>query len=162
MGTHVEYKTWEHRELLRKQPLTVGTLQYADGTQEPIGYSYNVTEWLTTEDGSTYGTAFRLSRDGSDSNGTRRGVMPIAFDVVAVASDSRMRWSNGALYYEGAVEVREVGTGHIIGYGFTEAVGWDRSAIRSIVSTALRLDHPSDEVVDLLSSRPPRDKPPPR
>ena len=67
--------------------------------------------------------------------------------------------------YEGAVEVRNAVTrpGRLIGYGYVEGVGWDRGQIRKTVRTALQLkdgEELSEEVLGLLSSRPPRIKPP--
>ena len=96
-------------------------------------------------------------------------------------SESRFMRQGGYLY-EGAVELWSVqggvdpsnpmaagalgavsrSTRRRIGLGWTEAVGWDRNAIRSIVSTALRQPDPSQQAVDLLSSRAPRSKPPPK
>jgi hypothetical protein len=90
--------------------------------------------------------------------------MPHSFDAVSVAADSRVAWAAGGFIYEGAVELWEGVAGggrRCVGYGWTEAVGWDRRATRSVVATALRQPEPSQQAIDLLSSRAPHSKPPP-
>ena len=145
-----------------------------------VHYAYEVLEFFTASDGSRYGSKFLMLRqEGTEGHG-----LPAVFELTSlagghdrllfsrqaawshwrhcVAADSRTRWASGGEYYEGVVEARDVATGKLIGYGYTEGVGWDRQQISRTVATALRDDAPSAETVGLLSSRPPHTQPPPR
>ena len=157
-ATRVSYRMWNKR-VTAGGIAEVGQWQLADGTQYTVNYSYIVISNLTTDDSSVYATGFRFDKvEGTDGRG-----MPSRFDVFSVADDSRTRWASGGYLFEGAVEVWQITTGgrQLIGHGWTEAVGWDRQAIRSVVSTATRQHSPSQESVDVLSSRAPWSKPPP-
>jgi hypothetical protein len=82
--------------------------------------------------------------------------------VRSLAADSQTRWASGGHYYEAAAEVRDAQSGALVGWGYSEGVGWDHHQIQDTVATALRTKTPPSElVVGLLSSRPPRTKPPP-
>ena len=109
---------------LAEFPLQVGQWQMPNGTQYAVNYSYTVSSNLTTEDGSVYAVGFHFHKDAAtDGHG-----MPDSFDVLSVATDSRVRWAAGGFLFEGAVEVWQTvdGTRQLIGHGWTEAVGWDR------------------------------------
>ena len=158
------------------------SLMLPDGSQYRVNYAYQVLEWFTAEDGSRYGTKFLLLRQGhpqplGGKEDGRRGsstvqsaaaaavALPEAFYLTSVAADSRTAWASGGNYYEGVVEASDFKTGRRIGYGYTEGVGWDRGQIKETVRKALRLpdgEQATDEVVALLSSRPPHSRPPPR
>lgn len=166
--------------------LPFASLMLADGSQYKVEYAYQVLEWFTADDGSRYGTKFLLLRQGHPSRVQRHWeeeedrtrasstsqstaavavALPEAFYLTSVAADSRTEWASGGNYYEGVVEATDFKTGRRIGYGYTEGVGWDRGQIKETVRRALRLTHgeqATDEVVALLSSRPPHSRPPPR
>ena len=137
-GILVDYRMWNKRPTagslsakvgatvgsLAEFPLRVGQWQLPNGTQHAVNYSYIITSNLTTKDGSAYATGFHFRKEeATDGYG-----MPEAFDVLSVATDSRVRWAAGGFLYEGAVEVWQTlnGSQQLIGHCWTEAVGWDR------------------------------------
>ena len=117
-------------------------------------------EWFTAADGSRYASKFALAQLDSTAREQQVTGLSAAFEVTSLALDSRTKWASGGDYYEGAVEARDIQTGKIIGYGYTEGVGWDKAQVKKTVATALRLTDVADDVVGLLSSRPPHTRPP--
>ena len=68
----------------------------ADGTHQNVSCAYQVLEWFSADDGSRYGTKFLMLRlPGKGPDDALAGVLPTAFEVTAVAADSRMRWASG-------------------------------------------------------------------
>ena len=138
------------------------TLAFPDGQvltrdgQRAVNYSYTATRYLEHA-GSSFAVDFTFSNRGDATFG-----LPETFHVASSLrnGDDLMEWSSGGRFLESPALVKN-DAGEVIGRGFTEAVGWDRTQLADTVGVALGDARPSDATVGLLTSRPPRVEPVP-
>jgi hypothetical protein len=126
-------------------PLKGASLMTLGGARYSISGHFSITEMVTLGR-SEYPLAVEFVFDAGESLPTSP-----RFTIRGVEPDSRMKWASGGYVWEGATDVYDTGTTEVIGVGFMEAVGWDRTLLADVLLHAGVVS--TDSTLRLFNSR---------